>query len=118
MVRREHNMHPTYLSNRFKAIFGISPIKLKNAIRIEKAKSLLKKRDVSVSDVALSLGYDDPNYFTHFFKNQVGMSRQTTSTCRTGDMARKLCMTAPHTVAVIEYQERELEDREVLIRTV
>lgn len=71
---REHNIHPTYLSNKFRRTFGISPIKLKNSVIVERAKALLRKGDISIAEVGLKLGYDDPNYFTHFFKNQVGVA--------------------------------------------
>jgi AraC-like DNA-binding protein len=42
--------------------------------RLKKAKELLKTTNDSISDIALSVGFSDYNYFTRVFKKQFGMS--------------------------------------------
>ena len=42
--------------------------------RIDAAKELLRETDMTVSQVAQSVGFDDTNYFTRTFKRFVGIS--------------------------------------------
>lgn len=42
--------------------------------RLNKAKELLKSTNDSISDIALSVGFSDYNYFTRVFKKQFGIS--------------------------------------------
>lgn len=64
----------SYLSNNFKRIMGCSPREYLIEIRMEKAKSLLKKTNYSVSQVAAEVGYTDPLAFSRMFKQRVGES--------------------------------------------
>jgi two-component system response regulator YesN len=43
-------------------------------IRIEKACELLKSKSMKINDVANSVGYRDPEYFTRVFRNMKGMT--------------------------------------------
>jgi len=53
------------------AVFG----KMSTAVRAhDKAKELLMNSDVSVKEVALTVGISDPNYFTRIFAKYAGMS--------------------------------------------
>ena len=42
--------------------------------RVNWAKSLLKDSDLSVGEVSLAIGVDDPSYFTRFFRKSTGMT--------------------------------------------
>jgi len=42
--------------------------------RIKKAKNLFEKSDMMNYEVALSVGYQDPHYFSSIFKKHVGMT--------------------------------------------
>ena len=45
-----------------------------NGYRIEKAQTLLKNTDRSITDVAIAVGVDDASYFARIFKKQMGVT--------------------------------------------
>lgn len=57
-----------YLSHIFKSQTGTSPIKYLINKRISEAAQLLIHTDLSIRDIALRVGYDDPVYFSQMFK--------------------------------------------------
>lgn len=63
---------PTYLSKTFKERMGVSPINYLIQIRLNRAKELLKDKDLTVKEVAHSVGYDDAYYFSKLFKKYNG----------------------------------------------
>ncbi|MBS4195703.1 AraC family transcriptional regulator [Lederbergia citri] len=70
----KYHLHPTYISNRFKELFGKSPIQAHKELRINKAKELLKTSQMSITDIGASLGFNDTPSFTRLFKSYVGIS--------------------------------------------
>ncbi|HRU00544.1 MAG TPA: AraC family transcriptional regulator, partial [Victivallales bacterium] len=58
----------------FKKYFGISPGKYLLEQKIELARYLLKNRELRISDVAATVGYNDIYQFSKIFKKIVGMS--------------------------------------------
>lgn len=64
----------SYLSARFKEKWGIPLMKYVNLLRIEKAKELLVTTDDSISEIALSVGFQSLHYFSRFFKQKTGQS--------------------------------------------
>ena len=42
-------------------------------MRVEKAKTLLKDKDITIAEVAFATGFSDPDYFGKVFKKVVGM---------------------------------------------
>ncbi len=63
-----------YLCKSFRRITGRTPIDYLNYYRIECAAELLQADELSVTDVALSCGFNDLSYFIKVFKRQKGMS--------------------------------------------
>jgi AraC-like DNA-binding protein len=61
-------VHRSYFSNMFTSQVGMSPVKYIQMIRMEKAKQLLKETKVTVTEIALSLGYPNLYSFTRAFK--------------------------------------------------
>lgn len=53
---------------------GISPTELIRKMKIDEAKRLLSVSDMSISDVAESVGIPDVNYFIRVFKKETGLS--------------------------------------------
>jgi AraC family transcriptional regulator of arabinose operon len=68
------NMHPTYISNRFKGLFGKSLTQVQREMRIHKAKTLLNSSEMSVTEIANSIGFQTIPNFTRSFKSSVGLS--------------------------------------------
>src|SRR5947209_4243705 len=60
-------VHPSYLSRAFKKELGMTITDYINLLRIEEAKYLLDSGNASVTEAALSVGYNDPNYFSKVF---------------------------------------------------
>lgn len=65
-----------YLSRMFKAETGESYVNYVTNKKMERAKSLLMNKDLSITEIANILSYKDINYFSGLFKKQVGMSPQ------------------------------------------
>jgi YesN/AraC family two-component response regulator len=51
---------------------GKSPVDIVQEIRMQNALNLLKNTSLSVSDIAYSVGYSDPRYFSNRFKKMIG----------------------------------------------
>ena len=60
----------SYLTVRFKEIWGLSPMRYVNWLRIERAKVLLSTTDMSVTDIAREVGFASIHYFSRFFKEK------------------------------------------------
>ncbi len=71
-----------YLYNLFVRHEGVSPKKYLNELRLNRACELLKNQNMSVTEVATSVGFDDVLTFSRFFKKNMLLSpteyRQTT----------------------------------------
>jgi two-component system response regulator YesN len=60
-------VHPSYLSRTFKKELGMTLTAYINTLRIEEAKYMLDYSNESVTEIASSVGYNDPNYFSKVF---------------------------------------------------
>jgi len=63
------NMSLPHYFAQFKRVIGGSPIDYLIKLRMEHARRLLSETSWSVKEVAVSLGYDDPLYFSRVFKS-------------------------------------------------
>lgn len=61
-----------YLSRVFKRKYGCSPIEYLIQTRMNRAKYLLSETDVTIREVADSVGFTDMYYFSRLFKKQTG----------------------------------------------
>lgn len=57
--------------------FHISPFSYLQGLRIDRGKALLINTKLSVKEIALSVGFDDPLYFSRAFKKETGISPVT-----------------------------------------
>lgn len=62
------------LYRKVKAIIGINISDHINNVKLEKAAELLKSNQMNISEIAYSLGFSSPNYFSTAFKNKFGVS--------------------------------------------
>lgn len=76
-LAREFNYNYQYLSSYFQKHYQKSFTEYLNMVRIQKAKQLLKKGEISISEVATSVGYTDNSYFSRVFKKSMGISPMT-----------------------------------------
>ena len=68
------NMGRSTFYNRVKSDTGMSPNAFINEIRLKRAVRLLEEGRMNVSEVAYSVGFSDPKYFTRCFKNRYNIS--------------------------------------------
>ena len=71
-IARHVNLSSYYFSRFYKNSTGTSFSDKMVMLRMEKAKELLKREDLSVKDVSYLVGYIDPNYFSKIFKKITG----------------------------------------------
>lgn len=64
----------TYFCRFFKCITGHSLRTYQHAVKIQIAEQLLKDKRLSVTDVAIMVGYSDSNYFSTIYKKFTGFS--------------------------------------------
>lgn len=69
-----YHMHSTYISNKFKEYFGVSPIVLQRKLLLQKSKDMLLNTDKSIYCISEELGFSEHAVFTRFFVERVGMS--------------------------------------------
>lgn len=67
-------LNKCYFCQLFKKETGKTYSQFLNEIRIEKSKELLKNTDMSILDIALSVGYNNQNYYTMAFKKITGVT--------------------------------------------
>jgi transcriptional regulator, araC family len=63
-----------YLYNLFIKYEGLSPKKYLNNLKLKRAKSMLKSSSLSISEIAVSCGFDDVLAFSKFFSKKIGTS--------------------------------------------
>jgi signal transduction histidine kinase/DNA-binding LacI/PurR family transcriptional regulator/AraC-like DNA-binding protein len=63
-----------YLSRCFTQETGLSLIHYLTRFRIQQAKQLLTSGDLSITEIALKVGFSDGNYFSRAFRREVGVS--------------------------------------------
>ena len=73
-LARTAHMSAGYFSRRFRAAYGESPYRYLMTRRIERAKALLRRGDVSVTDACLRVGCTSVGSFSASFTALVGES--------------------------------------------
>lgn len=61
-----------YLSRMFKEVTGLTLIEYLNNIRIKEAQQLLEKTELSITEIAGMVGFENPTYFGRMFKRITG----------------------------------------------
>ncbi len=73
-IAEEVGLSSYYLSKLFKEHFQITFVEYVTHTRLTKAKDLLLDDRISLKEIALTIGYKDPNYFSRVFKKETGLS--------------------------------------------
>ena len=68
------NITPEYFRRIFKNIYGVSPVRYINNLKITMAKELLESKMYSVTEAANQAGYDEMSHFSREFKKATGVS--------------------------------------------
>lgn len=72
-VALKFNLSVSWLTRLFNKHLNTSPKKYLTQFRMEKAKIMLNSTN-RISDIAASVGYDDPLYFSRLFRKNIGIS--------------------------------------------
>lgn len=62
-----------YLLRVFRRAFGLTPHQFIKALRLERAKLLLRETDQPIGKIAARVGIHDPTYFAEIFREHVGL---------------------------------------------
>lgn len=73
-ISKRLNINATYLSKRFKIETGQTLTHYVQDIRISHSKQLIKENNLSITDVALKVGFENLNYFCTVFKKRTGVT--------------------------------------------
>lgn len=90
-LSRELGMSRVHLYKKVLALTGKTPIEFIRFIRLKRAAQLLEKSDLSVSEVAYRIGFNNPKYFAKYFKAEFN--------------------TLPSMYASLKHQEKESETK-------
>jgi transcriptional regulator GlxA family with amidase domain len=63
------NISPSHFFALFKRQIGSAPMDYFTRLRMQRARQLLERTSLSVKEIASTLGYDDPFYFSRVFKS-------------------------------------------------
>lgn len=74
MICKSINYSRSYFSRLFKKSIGYSVPEYINMVRIHKAKELLLQSNLNINEVAKSVGFNDPFYFSRTFKKLTGVA--------------------------------------------
>lgn len=73
-IAKSVNISAKHLGRIFKEETGLAPMEYLNKHRIYSAAKLLSKTDFSISQIAISSGFYDPNYFSSVFKKHMNQT--------------------------------------------
>ena len=71
---RHVGMSAAHFSTVFSQTAGRPFISYLTNLRMERAKKLLRETNMRLTDIAMEIGYNEPNYFSHVFRKTVGMT--------------------------------------------
>lgn len=73
-IQKSLGVSRTQLFRLTKLTMGTTPIELIRHIRLHKARNLLKSTNLSIQEVAYSVGFTSPSYFTKCYRKEFGHS--------------------------------------------
>jgi len=73
-VAKYVGLSSAHFSTVFSQTLGRSFINYLTAMRIERAKELLASTNMKLSNIAMEIGYNEPNYFSHVFRKLEGIT--------------------------------------------
>lgn len=120
-LARGVHMSAGHLSRRFRAAYGESPYAYLMTRRIERAMSLLRRGEASVTDVCFTVGFSSLGTFSTRFSELVGMSptayarsaatTQGVPTCVTKVATRPVRTTPARTARAVRNREATIGER-------
>lgn len=72
-LSHELGMSRVHLYKKLLQITGKTPIEFIRIIRLKRAAQLLRESQQNVSEVAYQVGFNNPKYFSKYFKDEFGI---------------------------------------------
>lgn len=72
-LSRELGMSRVHLYKKLSSLTGKTPIEFIRIIRLKRAAQLLKESQMTVSEIAYEVGFNNPKYFRKYFKDEFGV---------------------------------------------
>ncbi len=72
-LAKEMGLSRSQLFRKFKAVVGLAPVEFIRNLKLRRAAQMLKTGNWRVSDVAYSVGFADPQYFSNCFQKEYGV---------------------------------------------
>lgn len=72
-LSRELGMSRVHLYKKLLQITGKTPIEFIRVIRLKRAAQLLRESQMHISEIAFEVGFNNPKYFSRYFKEEFGM---------------------------------------------
>ncbi|MBB4042373.1 signal transduction histidine kinase/ligand-binding sensor domain-containing protein/DNA-binding response OmpR family regulator [Bacteroides reticulotermitis] len=72
-LSRELGMSRVHLYKKLTAITGKSPVEFIRVIRLKRAAQLLRESQLNISEIAYEVGFNNPKYFSKYFKEEFGV---------------------------------------------
>ncbi|WP_235885316.1 helix-turn-helix transcriptional regulator [Paenibacillus cymbidii] len=73
-LERVSGWSKNHITSRFKAAYGVTPMQYQIRVRMDRAKELAIQSSMSVTEIALAVGYSDVHTFGKTFKKKTGLS--------------------------------------------
>jgi AraC-like DNA-binding protein len=66
-------MSRVHLYKRIRQVTGLTPIEFIRIMRLKRAAQLLRESQRNVSEIAYEVGFNNPKYFSKYFKDEFGV---------------------------------------------
>lgn len=73
-IAARSNISVRHLNRIFREYYQTTPIAYLQRLRLERASSLLKKTNLTITEISYECGFNDSNYLTRLFKKTYGIS--------------------------------------------
>ena len=73
-MSRELGMSRVHLYKKLVALTGKSPVEFIRVLRLKRAAQYLRESQMNVSEIAFQLGFNNPKYFSKYFKEEYGVT--------------------------------------------
>mgnify|MGYP000813715950 CR=1 FL=1 len=72
-LAREMGMSRVHLYKKISALTGKSPIEFIRLLRLKRATQYLAESQLTIAEIAYNVGFNNPKYFSKYFKEEFGM---------------------------------------------
>lgn len=73
-IAKKHGIGERRLTQIFISDVGLTPHNYKRNLQMENAKKMLLNSEMSITEISIKVGFDDPLYFSRVFRNHTQMS--------------------------------------------